>query len=290
MSEKPDLVITAISGYTWEKIRPFALSLIQSGFQGDIVVLATNTDDFTIECLDNRGIKVVQSRIEDNDPRGFVIKHRFVPLLRFLAKHKHEYRYVIWADAGDQIFQTNPSEWLEAHAVPLPTLVCARECWRIKDEVNFNDPWAKASFPNDYDWLRNQEVLCGGTVAGDADTVYNVIGQIYQIVCDNSVANDQSALAYAVNRPFNLRMPHGLYTCIPRMVEGWTATCSAFDTTNFQSPIGLYSSLLTDRVPVFDLERGLVLTPDGKKLFSIVHQYNRDIRWVHKMHEKYRWD
>jgi hypothetical protein len=284
-----DLVITCIAGYGWEQIRPFALSLLHSGFKGDKIILAGNTDPFVIECLDNRGFDVVQFNLEGTDPRGFVIKQRFIPLLRFLAAHKHEYRYVIWADAGDQIFQSNPSIWLEQHLPEgIPALVAARECWRIKDETQFNAPWAKATVPDDYEWLCNQEICCGGTIAGDAETVFRAISKIYEMLCANPAANDQAAWSYLVHKPFAFPVPTKIW--IPDMSDGWTATCSAVKTPTFSSIIGRDESLLTDKAPVFDMTRGLVLTPDGKTPFALVHQYNRDGRWTHIIHQKYRWD
>jgi hypothetical protein len=288
---KPDLVITCIAGYGWEQIRPFALSLKHSGFQGDKVILAAQVDPFTIECLDNRGFEIVQFMLEGDDPRGFVIKQRFIPLLRFLAKHRHEYRYVIWVDAGDQIFQSNPSTWLEAH---LPedgrALVAARECWKIKDEPRFNVPWVRATVPDEYDWLCNQEICCGGTIAGDAETVFQAISKIYAMICANPNANDQAAWNYLVHKPFEFPVPTKIL--IPKMADGSTATCSAFRAINFHSVIGHLPGdpILTDDVPIFDIPAGRVLTPDGNKAFVLLHQYNRDVRWSQLVHQKYRWD
>ena len=277
MAQKPDLVITAVGGYTWGQIRPFALSLNRSGFRGDKVILAYNVDDFTRECLENRGFDIVPFTPPELTTWGFITKHRFVPLLRFLAKHKKDYRYVIWVDAGDQIFQSNPSDWLDKHAAP-PTIIAARECWRIKDEPNWNLPWMKALVP-DAEWILDKEILCSGTIAGDSETVYSLISKMYEMVCSNpGQGADQAAMNYILREPLSNFRVH-----IPEMSEGWTATCTSLFTKD---------AVLIDptAVPVFDKDAGLVLTPDGRTPYVLVHQFNRDQYWLERMHEKYRWD
>ncbi len=290
---KPDLVITCIAGYRhWEQVRPFAISLMQSGFRGDKVILAAACDPFVIECLENRGFIIVPFSLPN--PEGFehydfVVRNRFVPLLQFLAKHKNEYRNVLWVDAGDQIFQRNPSDWFDTHTVSdTRFLVAARECWLIKDELQFNDPWVKATCPSDYEWLRNMEVCCAGTIAGDAQTMFDAMSKIYAMVYDKPDATDQAAWNYIVHKPFEHPVPTKIL--IPKMSEGWTATCAPFKTDTFTSVMGRPESELLDKAPRFNEQTGLVMTPDGSKPMTLVHQYNRDGRWVKIMQEKYRWD
>lgn len=288
-ARKRDLVITAVAGYQWEQIRPYVISLVTSGFTGDKVLLASNVDEFALECATYREFKIGRFSVPANTtPWEFIQKQRYVPLLRYLAKHKHEYRYVIWSDASDLIFQGNPSTWLEKH-IDGPTIVAARECWRIRDETTFNLPWAKAAFPDDADWLQEQEVLCGGTLAGDAETMFLALSKIYEITSKHLEYADQAVLNYVLHKPFNFPVPTRIY--VPTMGEGWTATCSAFQTDSFKSccprEVGV---VLTDDVPVFDQERTIVLTPDGKTPFTIVHQYNRAEPWVRTIPAKYQYD
>jgi hypothetical protein len=278
---KKDLVITAAAGYEWEQIRPFVISLDNTGFTGDKVVLASNLKPFTCDVLANRDWAIIQTGI----PYGpaYVVRDRFIPLLRFLEQYGQDYRYVLWVDAGDQIFQSNPSEWFDKYAAP-HNIICAREGWLIKDETRWNDPWVKMALPDDYDWLREYEVLCGGTVAGDPDTLYKVIKQIYEkcAVKVPSGGGDQAWLNYFVRKPFNV------YSIIPDLNDGWCATLSSCITENFTSCCGLPKEKIAIAPPVFDVEKGLVLTPDGRKPFVLVHQYNRDGRWTYAMHTKYR--
>lgn len=279
---KPDLIITCVTGLKWEHLRPFANSIVKSGFVGETVILVNNVDPFTQDCLRTRGFTVVP--FAAHAPVNFVTHGRFVPLLKFLQKYGQEYRYVIWVDATDLIFQSDPTEWLNGLQEG-PKLIGARECWRIKDEMQFNDPWLLNTFPAEYEWLRNQEVVCGGTVAGDAETMISTVQWILRMVEANPKANDQSTLAYAAHKPFFFPSPTRVL--IPPMAAGWCATCSAFDTEGFHSPIGIPNGDLTDGPPVFDQKREIVLTPDGRKSFALVHQWNRDEGWIRIMHTKY---
>lgn len=291
MRPKTDLVIAAICGYRWEQIRPWVISIRKSGFTGDVVLLAAHQtiEPFTLECVTNRNIKVVPFEIpSDTTTWTFTSKQRYIPLLQFLSKHRGKYRTVIWTDVSDLIFQSNPSDWLEKH-IDGPTIVAARECWRIKDEITFNLPWVKAAFPDDADWLQEQEVLCGGTLAGDAESMFLALSKIYEITSKHPEYADQAVLNYVLHKPFNFPVPTRIY--VPTMGEGWTATCSAFQTGSFKSCCPREAGvILTDDAPVFDRERGLVLTPTEWLPFAIVHQYNRDADWVRIIPAKYQYD
>jgi hypothetical protein len=284
---KKDLVITAARGYQWEQLRPFAISLDNTGFTGDKVILDAGLPAFTQDCLRNRGYRLIPFTAQNDHTGLFIIYYRYFPLMKFLEEHGSEYRYVIWVDAGDQIFQSNPSTWLTEHATP-HTLIAAREGWLIKDEVRWNDLWVKESCPEDYDWLREFEVLCAGTMAGDAATIYDIVAQICMLIKERRTTGksvwgaDQAFLNYLLRKPFPT------YSLIPDLNDGWTATLSSVITENFTSVCGFPKEKIAIAPPIFDPEKGLVLTPDGRKPFVLVHQYNRDGRWTKIMQAKYR--
>ena len=278
---KKDVVITAVAGLEWDAIRPFVISLDLTGFTGDKVILGSGMSSFTKDVLANRGWTIVETGIKYGP--GFVVRDRFRPLLDFLEEHGNKYRYVLWADSGDQIFQSNPSDWFDKYAAP-HNIICAREGWLIKDETRWNDTWVKMALPDDYDWLREYEVLCGGTVAGDVPTLYKIIKQIYQEVNIKvpSGGGDQAWLNYFVRKPFNV------YSIIPDLNDGWCATLSSVITENFTSCCGFPKEKIAIAPPVFEPKGAIVLTPDGRKPFVLVHQYNRDGRWTYAMHTKFR--
>jgi hypothetical protein len=283
---KPDLIIAAISGMTRWQICPFANSIVKSGFLeagGEAVILASGVDAFTLDCLRQRDFTVVPFTNPPKSPT-FVVKDRFEVLLKFLKKYGDEYRYVIWVDTNDLVFQLNPTPWLD-RLPDGPVLIAASECWRVADETQFNAPWVKNTTPDDFEWLQYTSICCGGTIAGDVQTMIDAITSILALVTARPGANDQAALTYIAHKPFMFSPPTRVI--IPRMQMGWAATCSAFSVLNFSSPIGISEDQLTDAPPTFDLEDETVFTPDGKTPMVIVHQYNRDVRWIKIMYEKY---
>ena len=291
MHPKPDLVCGVVAGYAWDQIRPWASSLLKSGFQGDIVLFANNTSLFAADCCTNRGIQVVPFSIPA-DTRQWVLisKYRYPPVLKFLAENRTKYRNVIWTDVNDVVFQTNPAEWLEEH-ITGSTIVASRICWRIRDEDTFNCQEARRAFPDDFGWLQNKEILCGGTLAGNLDAVVDVLAKIFTITSVRPNLADQAVMNYVLHKPGNFPESTRIYT--PTMNEGWAVVCSAFKTAGFWSTIGPdveHAHELTDETPDFDQKRGLVLTPDGKTPFAIIHQYNRDPFWLHFITKKYAWD
>jgi hypothetical protein len=286
---KKDAVVTAISGYGWDKIRPYVISLERSGFTGDKIAFVTNTVElFARNCLENRGFIVIPVHLTGLDAQLFGYRGRFVPFIQWLKDHGSEYRYVVWADCGDQVVQANPSDWLTKYATP-HTFIAAREGWLIKEETQWNDPWVKAAVPDDYDWVREHEVICSGTMAGDAGIMLDVAQQIYEIVNKpDRVLVDQAALNYILRKPFNV------HHIVPDLNDGWCATVSSVITENFLSCCGFAKEKIAIAPPVFvppntiySSDTGLVLTPDGRKPFIFVHQYNRDGRWIHVMQHKY---
>ena len=285
---KKDAVITAVRGYKWEDIRAFAISLDRTGFDGDKIILDVGLPEFTRDCLRNRDYKLVpcNAPADDRVPL-FIIYYRYLLLLKFLKEHGAEYRYILWVDAGDQVFQVNPTLWLNENANP-HTIIAARENWLIKDETTWNDVWVRESIPEEYDWLREYEVICAGTVAGDAATVYEVVKTITDMVRERQTTGtsvwgaDQAFLNYLLRKPF----PVNSY--IPALTEGWCATLSSVITENFRSCCGFPREKVLADPPFFHGGAGTVLTPDGSKPFVLVHQYNRDGRWTNIMRDKFR--
>lgn len=280
---KPDLVVTAMHGYQWEQIRAFVISLERSGFQGEKVALISDLPPTTQQCLLGHGWDIVPSRSKPANSIDLITRARYEPILQFLQQRGRDYRYVLWLDCGDQIFQRDPSPWLEEH-IPPHTIVAAREGWIIGEEKTYNDQWIKLALPDEYDWLSQEEVICAGTIAGTPDVVLELLSKIYTMTCVNPQWGcDQAYLNYLIHKPCSIAHQ------IPKMADGWVATCASISTENFHSVSSHPDLLWLDDYPKFDTESGLVLTPDNSKPFVLVHQYNRDGWWANAMFRKYRW-
>jgi len=211
-----------------------------------------------------------------NDPsENFVVQGRFTPAIVHLSTH--QYRYAIWVDVRDVVFQSNPSTWLAGNLAP-QKIVGASECWKIKSEP-YNDKWVHNTFTAETAaWLCEEDVCCGGTLAGEASSVLSALTRIHTISCQSG-ANDQAALNYVLRTS-----PEKEITRIPKMREGFAVTCSAFKTRTFNSYCGR-TDAVTDEFPVF--EDFTVRTPKWLQPFCIVHQYDRDQKWKNGITSKY---
>ena len=270
-----DLVVAVVQGLGWPALRSYANSLVRTGFSGTKLLLTANLAPDVRTNLLRLGFKLL-----DIEPVGqrFITHGRFAPIVQFLDQHRDEFRYIVWADTRDLVFQENPSPWLEQNLRP-HRLLAASECWQIKNQP-MNDKWIKETVPAEYARLREEVACCGGTLAGDADAVYEILAAIYKLVSGSPHANDQAALNYLLRVS-----PIKEFTRIPDMKEGFIATVGAFDTGSFKS----YSAgpPLTDTAPIFDMATATVCNPETREPFVIFHQYDRDACWKAPIERKY---
>jgi hypothetical protein len=273
-----DLVVAVVQGLDWPALQSYANSLTRTGFTGTKLLLAAGITEFARTCLLNLGFKIVD--IPQTDRATFITHNRFVSVIQFLQQHADEFRYVIWADTRDLVFQSNPSPWLEQNLYP-SRLLGASECWLIKNQP-MNDRWIRETCTAaDYAVIREEVACCGGTLAGDAAAVYDALSAIYKIVAASPRANDQGALNYILRVS-----PFKEFTRIPAMREGFVATAGAFNVDGFKS----YSAgpALTEAPPVFDAAAVTVYAPETHEPFVIFHQYDRDDRWKLPIAKKYQ--
>lgn len=274
-----DVIIGAVTKLAWPEIRPYAISLSSCGFEGEMVMFVNEVSAEVRSNLAREGFTVIDFDLpaeldghscdssKDIPAWTEFGQYRYKPVIEFLQANLARFRYVIWTDVRDLIFQDDPIAWLEENLQEPYRLVAARECWRIKDQPH-NNQWVKCAFPADYEWLKEQEVLCAGTVAGNANTMLDLFLAIWDAAQTLDVrANDQGVFNYL------MRSPRFQNVCVvPSMAAGFVAT--GWNTKRYV-PFA-YS---TDDSPVFNVEDYVVYTPDGVTPFSIVHQYDRDVNW-----------
>ena len=288
-----DLVVSCIRG-SWcsiDHIRYYAKSLSVSGFAGRKMMFVDQMPEETRNFLKGFGFELVDFTVEGINDTNFLAQGRFVAMLDFLKDHYQDFRYIVWTDVGDVVFQTDPSVWLDLH-LGSSRIAAATECWRIRDEGFNNSCLRDAMSDADYEYIRHHEALCCGTLAGTSELIYKVFLDVYTYVRDTMVRkgrfNNYSPIDQAVLNYFLRQSPYKEVTSIPRMAEGFTATCSVFRGNGFHSHINFDRNNQTDDTPIFDKNSGTIFTPDGKTPFSIVHQYNRDGGWKAIIEKKYQ--
>ncbi len=259
-----DLIIGSIKDYDVPAIAPYVHSITRTGYTGARIMFVNNITNDARKKLEKYGFQLADGR--GGSHGDFLERERFYAPIEFLKQHAHEYRYVIWTDVRDLVFQTNPSVWMEKNAGPYK-LFGAGECILIKNQ-SLNNWWVARGFEHaEYRWLRQHQVCCGGTLAGTAPMMRDALIKILEL--SSRGVNDQAALNYMLRvSPFK-EVAH-----VPRMAEGFCCTCSQFLSSGDEQDGG--PEFWMDDPPVFNRADGLVYTPDGKTPFMIVHQYNRD--------------
>lgn len=279
-----DLIVSVVRNLDWATLRPYAVSLSKSGFTGTKLFFVENVSEEVRQGLASYGFDVIDW-ISSQACRGTCFNtDRFGTVADHLERNYKKYRYVIWCDCRDLIFQSDPTEWLEKHLAP-NRLVGATECFKIKDQAT-NDEWvARSCSPAAHARVREQDILCSGTVAGDAEAMCDLFYSFWEKHRTqlSPEIHDQGFMSYLLwDSPFR-RM-----TYVPKMEEGFAATVSWFLWPNQVQASEMLKSLWTDAPPVFDWESGLVLAPNTGVPFSIVHQYDRDRKWYELTMEKYK--
>lgn len=179
-----DLIIGGASGYDWDKLKYWVNSIKQSGFNGDIVLAATNINKDTIQKLTDHGVKIYA--YGDQDDQGNIVNQsrnaphveRFLFIWDYLKNNKDKYRYVVVTDTRDVIFQRNPIEFLSSHLLN-KSLVCSSEGLLYKDE-----PWGNKNLLDTfgsiiYNELKDNLIYNVGTIAGFYEEVTDFILNIF---------------------------------------------------------------------------------------------------------------
>ena len=277
---RTDAVIGVIRKYGWTDIRTYAVSLARCGFDGDKILFVENISLEARENLLRLGFWLVDfdspeiirdknTTSSDGDALawGFFGRWRWTPINEFLAKHSDRYRYIIFCDTRDVMFQTDPSVWLEENLKAPYKLVAAGEGWIVRDEPH-NMVWLNAMGQEILENLADMEVLCSGTFAGEAETMRKVFYDF--ITLHNKITNPRAFDQGFWN--FLARVTHRDVLYVPKSSEGFVAT--SWNGKQFYP-----KAYTVDTPPIFNLEDHVVYAPETGEPFCIVHQYDREVNW-----------
>src|SRR5260370_1441494 len=170
MDATNDLLLGVFANVDLNWIDAYMVSINRCGFRGKKILLVWNLAVIVREKLIEYGFELVDmpQGLPGGDWHVFhknFYEYRDVLAHKFLAERGHEFRYVLWMDIRDLIFQTDPSIWLENNLGD-KKIVIATESYKIKNE-QCNDNWVKNIFtPETYLRIREEEALNGGTFAG----------------------------------------------------------------------------------------------------------------------------
>lgn len=283
---KKDIVIGAVTNYSFDMIKPWVNSLDRSGFDGVKMMLCYNVSYDLVEELVKRGYTIMTfGRDEENrkfvyKPEFSIVVERFLHMWYFLKKFEGEYRYIITTDVKDVIFQGNPSTWLEENMGDKEINV-ACESIRYKDEDWGNQNLFKSFGPLVHDHCKDNLIYNCGTLSGKFDTMLDLFLNIYMLCngtshkIEGGGGPDQAALNVLLNMK-----PYKDITRFTMSEEGWAAQLG----TTGPQVLGKYSNKLVEKTPILVDDK---ICTSERKSFTLVHQYDRILKWREIIEKKY---
>jgi hypothetical protein len=262
-----DLILSVVKNRSWRDLDCYAVSLARCGFEGKKVIFVEDVPQDAINNLQDLGFEVIPF-VTVGEGLHFQTS-RYNLAYEYLSNNWQHYRYAIWTDVCDLVFQRNPIPFIKQNLTGNNArLIAAKEGRLIKNEA-INTVWIeRLNLPTEKTaYLKEQEILCSGTIQGESGAVLGLFHGMRQKFGINDMQGmDQGIYNWAIREYFP-----GNMTNTPEMSEGFISTCGSF----LSSGEGNNPSVWTVEPPYFDRETGLVMTADRSKPFCIAHQYNR---------------
>ena len=279
MDRSNDAIVGVGINYSWKEFKNYAVSLDRCGFQGRRILFVHNISSAARTALAHLGFELIEYT-----PKKVVVVDRFKAIHDWLAENQEGLRYVILSDIRDVVFQTDPSEWFEAHAGEAK-IFGTSEFIFFRNE-SCNPFWVEQLYGRKTldTLLAKEEVICAGTICGEAEAVKRLTLRIYESSTDRH-GDDQAALNVLLRTEFKDEMR------IPTPEEGFVITVGWYliGTTNEHlhqgdTEVGKRSNLRTNP-PV--LRDGIVYPHGSETPYCVVHQYERGTRWEPEIDKKY---
>ena len=260
-----DLILSVVKGLQWRDIDCYAISLSRSGYTGKKVMFVEDVPEDAQNNLRALGFEVIPFSTPTVYQNLHFQTSRYFVARDYLRQHAGEFRYVIWTDVVDLVFQSDPIEWLDLNVQDNIQILVAKEGWLIKNQ-SINDIWIKRLVSGDeYENLREKEVLCSGSIFGNADPML----KLFEAMCSMfSPANDMQGIDQGVFNVLMRRPQFNDISWVPDPLQGLVSTCGIFLADSDPN-------IWTIKPPVFDRATGLVCTENGQP-FCLAHQYNRN--------------
>jgi hypothetical protein len=178
--DKTNDLILGVLGGTWvgpgsyPGVEAYLVSIKRSGFTGRKVMLVWGIRSDTRQKLLEYGFELVDLP----QPQDPFFHARMRVCDQYLKDHYKEFRYIFWLDIKDLILQSDPSVWMEQN-IGMHGIVASTECVTIEQEET-NQMWSRTIVgENEYQSIKNEEVINGGAWAGKAELMAEVFHQAH---------------------------------------------------------------------------------------------------------------
>jgi len=292
MANKQDVSIAVLYGMQWSDFRPYAVSLVRSGFKGVRTIFANSITDETRTNFEAMGFLVFDidipapaEHLAGLQQAGNAFAHNFGtqrPLVPMQFLEKSDFRYVIWTGARDVFFQSNPIPWMEKNLIGDKELALAG-LRHTSVGCPYNDGWIRNAAQDDDLWreVRQQEALCTDIMVGTSDAMHDLLRDIYY-GCQYYPAVDQGMMNCLARTS-----PYKEITLVPGIDETIAVQWWPERRINACTPPNHLTILNSpENDPIFDESKGEVRNVHGE-LYSMVHLYDRSPKWGKIIKEKY---
>ncbi len=244
-------------GLRADQVAPWAESCRASGFTGRVHLFTYDRDPSLVRGLGDLAASFSVELIPVSDlvsPRQ-LNKERYQLYGQLMDRLGLRTERVITSDVRDLVFQTNPSDWLNAHLLSYD-VVTSSEGIAVGDDDWNKSCTVKAYGDSGYQAVRREPVLNGGLLAGRAGALRRLFEEIYaECYLAPQNPSDQVILRSVISRG-------GAYRVLATdHRDSWACHCG-----NLKNP------KRTDPVPI--VEDGRFYT-SSRELYVVVHQYDR---------------
>ncbi len=261
-----EVVLGCISGYDYDRIKPFIVSLKKSGFRGDLCLFASKIDIATYKTLHQMGVKLIPFKdeypfvkrfsisnleLKSEFPNQISVKYlRYILYYLFLSKFGNNYSKVMLTDVKDVIFQRDPFDFDFDGG-----LYCFLEDNYVTIKSSpFNSGRILRHFGTEgLDQIGNNHPSCSGTIFGSVPDTLHYLGKMISLISSIEAkgGGDQGLHNYVLyTEHFNDL----------KLIE------------DAKGPVLTIASKIKKRIR-FN-EKGLAINRDGEE-FNVIHQYDR---------------
>jgi hypothetical protein len=302
--ESKSLVIGCITGYEYEQVEPWIVSLEQTGYQGQTALVVYEGSKDLIEKLEKKNVHVLAfARREDGgvthpnagNPGFSIMVERFAHMWYFLQSIPEfkDIEAVLTTDVRDVIFQVSPDAMLYG----TNDIVVGSEGFKYNVE-----PWSKANMqqafgPMVYETMKNRDIICAGVIGGPTQAIMDLFLQVF-LLCRGTAAHvpggggpDQAALNILlhgsgwIDNTWNSEFILHAGTSIPGIQAGNGDIGLNYKQTPEILDYYKENFMRSDYPKLIDDEIICGLSNDK---YHIVHQYNRIPEWNEVLNKKYR--
>lgn len=244
-----DLVLGLAAGYHCGDVRPFLVSLAQSGFQGRCVLFVSNTTR-DLKCMEELGAEVIPFDRPDRADHVPYNAWRYFLYRDYLAAHPECNGRILLSDVRDVIFQSDPF----SHAWGAGLNVTLEDRRMTIGACPYATRWISGHLGESaWKTLRERNISCSGTTLADRKTMLEYLDVLTELLLPFTPGKGMNGYDQGVHN---------------HIVHNRLLQCSLHDNSG---PI--LTLAYKKGEPETDAD-GDVLNDSGSKA-TIVHQYDR---------------